>query len=64
MMQNMTEKEVEQVKKLLPLCDCWENRNCQWLHMKCPQQLSITRVNCRHFREVILPANKDRLETN
>lgn len=64
MMQNMTEKEVEQVKKLIPLCDCWEDGNCQWLHMKCPQQLSITRVNCRHFREVVLPANKDQVETN
>lgn len=63
MMQNMTEKEVAQVKKLIHLCDCWENGNCQWLHMKCPQQLTITRVNCRRFREVISPANKDQLET-
>ena len=60
---NMTENEVAQVKKLIPLCDCWENGNCQWLHMKCPQQLSLTVVNCRHFREVVLPANRDQLET-
>ena len=60
---NMTENEVAQAKKLIPLCDCWEDGKCQWMNMSCPQELSITRVNCRHFREVVLPANRDQLET-
>ena len=29
------------------------------LNMPCPQELSISRINCIHFRTSVLPAEKE-----
>ena len=39
-------------------CCNWDEGTCLLLEMPCPQQLSLTRINCRYFREAVLPANQ------
>ena len=50
--------QAEKVQKLVSLCCNWDNGNCLLLEMACPQQLSLTRIDCRYFREAVLPANQ------
>jgi hypothetical protein len=47
-----------QIQKLVSHCCNWDEGNCLLLNMACPQQLSLTRINCRYFREAVLPANQ------
>ena len=50
--------QAEQVRKLVSRCCNWDEGICLLLEMPCPQQLSLTRINCRYFREAVLPANQ------
>ena len=50
--------QAEQVRKLVSRCCNWDEGICLLLEMPCPQQLSRTRINCRYFREAVLPANQ------
>ena len=50
--------QAEQVRKLVSRCCNWDEGTCLLLEMPCPQQLSLTRINCRYFREAVLPANQ------
>ena len=50
--------QAEQVQKLVYHCCNWDEGICLLLEIPCPQQLSLTRINCRYFREAVLPANQ------
>ena len=50
--------QYERVQKMIPNCCNWDEGICLLLEMPCPQQLSLTRINCRYFREAVLPANQ------
>ena len=48
-------EEALQVQKIVSNCCNWDKGNCLLLGFPCPQQLSLTRINCIFFREVELP---------
>ena len=48
-------EEVKQVQKIVSNCCNWDKGICLLLGFPCPQQLSLTRINCIFFREVELP---------
>ena len=55
-MMTMKESQSEEVYKLLDHCCNYEDGLCLLLGMPCPQRLSLTRINCIHFRKAVLPA--------
>ena len=48
-------EEAAQVQKNVSNCCNWDKGICLLLGFPCPQQLSLTRINCIFFREVELP---------
>lgn len=48
-------EEAPQVQKIVSHCCNWDEGNCLLLGFPCPQQLSLTRINCIYFQEVVLP---------
>ena len=54
----ITNAQSATVQRLLKCCCNWNEGTCLLLEMPCPQQLSLTRINCRYFREAVLPANQ------
>ena len=54
-MMKMNEEEATQVQEIVSHCCNWDEGNCLLLGMTCPQQLSLTRINCTYFREAVLP---------
>ena len=54
-MMKMNEEEAQQVQEILSHCCNWDEGNCLLLGFPCPQQLSLTRINCIYFREAVLP---------
>ena len=48
-------EEAPQVQKIVSNCCNWDKGICLLLGFPCPQQLSLTRINCIFFREVELP---------
>lgn len=54
----ITNTQSATVQRLLKCCCNWDEGICLLLEMPCPQQLSLTRINCRYFREAVLPANQ------
>ena len=58
MIWKLTPQQEEQVQAMIPTCCNWDRGKCLALDMPCPQQLSLTRINCRYFREAVLPANQ------
>ena len=51
--------QAEQVRKLVSRCCNWDEGACLLLRTRhFQQQLSLTRINCRYFREAVLPANQ------
>lgn len=59
MIWKMSPQQEIQVRRLIPRCCNWENGQCMALNMPCPQELSISRINCIHFRTSVLPAEKE-----
>ena len=55
-MMTMNESQASEVHKILEHCCNWDEGNCLLLDMPCPQQLSLTRINCTYFRDAVLPA--------
>ena len=47
-------EEAAQVQKIVSNCCNWDKGICLLLGFPCPQQLSMTRINCIFFREVEL----------
>ena len=52
----MEESQASEINSLAEHCCNWEEGTCLLLDMPCPQQLSLTRINCTYFREAVLPA--------
>ena len=50
--------QYERVQKMIPNCCNWDEGICLLLEMPCPQQLSVTRINCKYFRDAVLPATQ------
>ena len=50
-----TKEEAAQVQKIVSNCCNWDKGICLLLGFPCPQQLSLTRINCIFFREIELP---------
>lgn len=48
-------EEATQVQKIVSNCCNWDKGICLLLGFPCPQQLSLTRINCIFFREVEPP---------
>ena len=59
MVLHITQPQEEIVRNLVrrQCANYWRGK-CLLLEMPCPQQLSLTRINCRYFREAVLPANQ------
>ena len=50
--------QIERVQKMIPNCCNWDEGMCMLLEMPCLQQLSLSLVSCKYFREAVLPANQ------
>lgn len=50
--------QTEQVRKMASRCCSWDEGICMLLEMPCPQQLSLSLISCKYFREAVLPANQ------
>ena len=52
----LTPSQIERVQKTIPNCCNWDEGICLLLEMPCPQQLSVTRINCKYFFTKIVVA--------
>ena len=63
MIWKLTPEQEEQVEALLSTCCNWDNGQCLALDMPCPQQLSVSRINCTYFRGAVLPGHPELYES-
>lgn len=59
MIFKLTPEQEQQVKNLISTCCNWEDSSCLKLDMPCPQQLSVSRINCTYFRGAVLPGHPE-----
>ena len=59
MIWKLTPQQEKRVQAMIPTCCNWDRGKCLALDMPCPQQLSVSRINCRYFRSAVLPAEKE-----
>lgn len=59
MIWTLTPQQEQRIRALIPACCNWEQGHCLPLGMPCPQQLSVSRVACKHFRNCVLPAERE-----
>ena len=63
MIWKLTPEQEQQVEDLIPTCCNWDNGQCLALDMPCPQQLSVSRINCTYFRGAVLPGHPELYES-
>lgn len=63
MIWKLTPEQEEQVEDLIPTCCNWDSGHCLSLDMPCPQQLSVSRINCTYFRGAVLPGHPELYES-
>ena len=63
MIWKLTSEQEQQVEDLLPTCCNWDDGQCLALNMPCPQQLSVSRINCTYFRGAVLPGHPELYES-
>lgn len=63
MIWKLTPEQEQLVEALIPTCCNWDNGQCLALDMPCPQQLSVSRINCMYFRGAVLPGHPELYES-
>ena len=63
MILKLSPEQERQVQILIPACCNWVDGRCLKLDMPCPQQLSVSRINCTYFRGAVLPGHPELYES-
>lgn len=63
MILKLSPQQEQQVQDLIPTCCNWVDGHCVKLDMSCPQQLSVSRINCTWFRRAVLPGKPELYES-
>lgn len=63
MVLKLSLEQERQVQTLIPACCNWDNGQCLALDIPCPQQLSVSRINCTYFRGAVLPGHPELYES-
>ena len=63
MILKLSPQQEQQVQDLIPTCCNWVDGSCVKLEMPCPQQLSVSRINCTYFRGAVLPGHSELYES-